>query len=621
MTSPIVTPRQRFFTADGAPLSLGFLYAYAAGTTTPLATYQDAAGAVPNQHPIPLDSSGECVVFLGDAGAYDFELKNSALVTQPAPGLSVQSMSRIVATTDAALRADLANTASAVKGASLIGYDYSRAYASGTAGKKLHQYLHVEDFGAVGAVTSEATQIASALAQAIATGRQLHFDGTKTYVVDVSSWEIPIGARLVTNGCLFKLPTTITNDTVWLTVRAGAVIDEINVTIPTSVRRDCCVVIEGNDTRIGKVAVTSVDQQLTTGANDHAVKVQSGARMWVGLIKVINYNRAVIISGTTNSVVARIEIENYIRGLYAFDNKNLLLSGGRIKTLSPSAGDPAAGENGILLGCTVDGAQASVTIADFHISDSNEHGIRIGGPEAHNGVSIVRPVIHNTGGCGIKVLGTDGGSPTDRNKNIRISHANIYDVGEKATGHTTSALNRNGILAQYVTGLVIESPIIKSELNATSAPYGIRVDACSMVQISNAFVTDTEFDGIAVWAYTESCDNVLVSGCSTIACARTGFSSFIEPGYTLLNVSVEALRSVGNAYGVVVANSGGTVSNCVVRATLANNTTLQVSANASSLATYDIIGAGPLATNALDGSTWRDGATLNYRKAGAWVAL
>lgn len=134
MPSPIVHPRVRFFDASGNPLSNGYLYCFAAGTTTPLATYTDSAGAVPNAHPIQLDASGECVVWLGDAGAYDFELKNSAMVTQPAPGLSVQSMARIVTTMDTALRGQLASVSSNSVGAGMIGFDPVLSYGSATIG-------------------------------------------------------------------------------------------------------------------------------------------------------------------------------------------------------------------------------------------------------------------------------------------------------------------------------------------------------------------------------------------------------------------------------------------------------------------------------------------------------
>ena len=49
---------QQFFTNQGVVLSGGLIYTYAAGTTTPQATYTDNTLGTPNANPIVLDSSG-----------------------------------------------------------------------------------------------------------------------------------------------------------------------------------------------------------------------------------------------------------------------------------------------------------------------------------------------------------------------------------------------------------------------------------------------------------------------------------------------------------------------------------------------------------------------------------
>ena len=66
-TSLSPTPKLQFFDLNGAPLSGGLLYTYAAGTTTPLATYTDSTGNFANTNPIVLDSRGEANVWLGTA--------------------------------------------------------------------------------------------------------------------------------------------------------------------------------------------------------------------------------------------------------------------------------------------------------------------------------------------------------------------------------------------------------------------------------------------------------------------------------------------------------------------------------------------------------------------------
>jgi hypothetical protein len=70
-------PRLQFFANDGSPLVGGKLYTYAAGTTTPLATYTSITGLVANTNPVILDSRGEASVWLTSA-KYKFVLKTAA---------------------------------------------------------------------------------------------------------------------------------------------------------------------------------------------------------------------------------------------------------------------------------------------------------------------------------------------------------------------------------------------------------------------------------------------------------------------------------------------------------------------------------------------------------------
>lgn len=75
-TSLSPTPKLQFFDLNGDPLSGGLLYTYAAGTTTPLASYTDSTGLIANTNPIVLDSRGEANVWLSGA-IYKFALYTS----------------------------------------------------------------------------------------------------------------------------------------------------------------------------------------------------------------------------------------------------------------------------------------------------------------------------------------------------------------------------------------------------------------------------------------------------------------------------------------------------------------------------------------------------------------
>lgn len=70
-------PKMQFFDANGDPLVGGKLYSYAAGTTTPLATYTSSSGAVSNTNPVILDSRGEANVWLA-LTPYKFKLTTAS---------------------------------------------------------------------------------------------------------------------------------------------------------------------------------------------------------------------------------------------------------------------------------------------------------------------------------------------------------------------------------------------------------------------------------------------------------------------------------------------------------------------------------------------------------------
>jgi hypothetical protein len=71
----IYTPHFVQFFDNNVPLAGGKLYTYAAGTSTPKATYTDSTGSTQHSNPIILDSSGRVTLFL--TGSYKFTLKTS----------------------------------------------------------------------------------------------------------------------------------------------------------------------------------------------------------------------------------------------------------------------------------------------------------------------------------------------------------------------------------------------------------------------------------------------------------------------------------------------------------------------------------------------------------------
>jgi hypothetical protein len=110
---------QQFFDNNGVILSGGLLYTYAAGTTTPEATYTASTGTTANTNPIVLDSAGRVPseIWLTTTVNYKFVLLTSLSVNiwtkDNIPGIAS-------AADFASFVADLASTA-INKGASLVG--------------------------------------------------------------------------------------------------------------------------------------------------------------------------------------------------------------------------------------------------------------------------------------------------------------------------------------------------------------------------------------------------------------------------------------------------------------------------------------------------------------------
>lgn len=73
---------QRYLDSNGIPLAGGQLFTYAAGTTTPQATYTDSTGVTPQTNPIVLDSTGSAPMWLNPALSYKFVLEDVNGVVQ-----------------------------------------------------------------------------------------------------------------------------------------------------------------------------------------------------------------------------------------------------------------------------------------------------------------------------------------------------------------------------------------------------------------------------------------------------------------------------------------------------------------------------------------------------------
>ena len=177
------SPKLQFFDANGNPLVGGKLYSYAAGTTTPLATYADYNGSTTNTNPVILDSRGEADVWLSSS-YYKLKLTDSNNVEI----WTVDHMGGFATMADvtAAINALTASLA-ASSGSSMIGFIQAGTGAvATTAQAKMRETISVKDFGAVGDDThDDTTNIQAAINYANSIGGDVYF---------------PAGIYKITNG-------------------------------------------------------------------------------------------------------------------------------------------------------------------------------------------------------------------------------------------------------------------------------------------------------------------------------------------------------------------------------------------------------------------------------------
>lgn len=152
----------QFFSNNGAPLSGGKIYTYAAGTTTPLATYTARDGLTANSNPIILDAAGRTPqqIWSTEGLLYKYVVKNAGDVT-------IRTWDNIGGSVVASdLSQDLASTDNNSLGDALIGFKQNNVSGfitgavSRTVNGKLTEIVSVKDFGAVGdGVTNDSAAI------------------------------------------------------------------------------------------------------------------------------------------------------------------------------------------------------------------------------------------------------------------------------------------------------------------------------------------------------------------------------------------------------------------------------------------------------------------------------
>lgn len=164
----------QFFTDAGVPLAGGKLYTYAAGTTTPAATYTSSSGGTAHTNPIILNSAGRVPseIWLTSGSSYKFILKTSADVL-------IGTYDNIVGANDIVYINDSADISFIQSGTGAV---------ETTAQLKMREWVSPHDFGAVGDANAAGTvgtndNAAFVLLEAAFTGVAVNLQG-KIYLVN-----------------------------------------------------------------------------------------------------------------------------------------------------------------------------------------------------------------------------------------------------------------------------------------------------------------------------------------------------------------------------------------------------------------------------------------------------
>lgn len=515
----------------------------------------------------------------------------------------------------------------ASSGSTLVGHAGGTGAVSTTVGALLRNYVHVEQYGAVGDnSTDDYTAITNAATEAAAQGSQLIFDGTKTYKINQDTLTFPAGLNVRFNGAILNFTKTqgsSTNPAVSITGPFNA--DFLRVNIPTGVVRNYGVSAEGNNVSIGRVTVTSVDvQPQLAAAGDYGVQFANGARFLCDRITVTNFDRAVIIDTTTDSTIGGINVDSYVRAIYEVDNLRLKIGASVVKTRSPNASN-TAGHNGFL-----SSGGTNNSFEDFTVLDAAEEGVRIGGGPQYN-ITLTRFRVKDAQANGIKVLGTNNATPVtgEYMQGIIIDSPIIEDCG--TNGGTA---DRCGILVQRSVGVQINNPIIRPRDNTYCAVYGIEIYASEDVNITNPIIQDAEFSGIymptALNTNYADISRVNITGGMISGCGADGLQFTATNAMIIRHVQISNIKLWGNGRrgATLSAGTGGSFLSCFLSAHFYNNTEDTIVSNDSSWLfdcwgneTYGSGSTTFASIVAKNSSRWSNETTLYILKAGTWTAL
>lgn len=487
--------------------------------------------------------------------------------------------------------------------------------------------VHVSRFGAKG---DGATDDTAALVAAADSGREVHFDGARTYNF-VGPITITKGTRWLTHGAQFYL--TAARDASNVLIESDVYMDQLKLSFVGG-DTDRGVTIRGSDVQIDAMRLVARTPSTVRNYRRRALNVGAEgvgtSHIRLGNVSVEGWLDAVGCWQSTDINIERLTVRGHVQGLLLRDCARVNVQSGSAKSpnLEMTKGSP--GENGILVE-DYDAARehGDLHFGDFHVSGSGEHGFRVGGQLPISGIHFDGCSASGTGagmgerhgGCGFKVLGaTTNLSPHARHRNVRFTNCVVEDVTPGMPSHNFAGFNVGKSM-----NVVLDNCIVRKVNGPSSAAYGFAILGSENVSIVNPTVEDTVGSAIKLYASATTAEYNFGGPATDVhviggTLRRIDAGMMVEGGGdTLRRITMDGTTIDGSNYAVSIGDANfmrcsfDFLAAGVEKATLRGCDAVMVSGRG------DLVGASP----ARNGSTFLDYNSYQTKvhRADGWVAL
>ena len=455
--SPLGGAASQFLDNNGVILSGGKLYTYAAGTTTPQATYTSSSGVTPHANPIILDSAGRVPggeIWLTNSLIYKFTLETSASVL-------LGTYDNVPGINDINLNANAIEYDPPFTGALTTGY---------TVQDKLSQTVSIKDFGASSSASAatNTTAITAALAYAGTEKCAVYVPGDATAYQVNNEFTVPDGVTVYGDGWGSFIQQTTLNKDVFiagdcntfknlrLKVADGNNADFVNCIFASGVNNltvlDCF--LELGDLGCVGVHIRNVQNSIVRGNRIYAGKWTSGAGTGASAADILLYSSG---NSERHIIDGNFCLSNNSQGIYldALGNDgDILVSNNICVTLDPAT-------------CTETGTWSLVANGGVR-----RHGMIVG----YNSSDVSGPrtvvsgnICRNTRWTGIYKQGVSSGPVIIANN---ICDLNGYEIGNSLSGGIY--INQSGheeVVGNYISRYQTTSGGVGGiTINAATAP-------------------------------------------------------------------------------------------------------------------------------------------------------